>query len=42
MFLSLGADGNIIIENKEIYRQLVFTSTNLVGDNLHSLLWLKI
>ena len=27
MFLSPGADGNIIIVNKEIYRQLVFTSS---------------
>ena len=34
MFLSQGADGNIIIVNKEIYRQLVFTITDLVwGDS---------
>ena len=52
MFLSPGADGNIIIVNKEIYRQLVFTSSatlsGLGGDrgtashSRYSPLWLKI
>ena len=34
MFLSPGADGNIIIVNKEIYRQLVFTSSGGWGDTI--------
>ena len=47
-----GADGNIIIANKEIYRQLVFTSSATLSGlwgghrdttpQLHSHLWLKI
>lgn len=31
MFLSPGADGNIIIVNKEIYRQLVFTGSETLS-----------